>query len=193
MVAQPLLKNRLTVNDYLNLERESAVKHQFYDGEIYAMAGAAPQHVDLNQNLQLSLGGQLKGRPCKVHGPDMRVKTATGLYTYPDVSIVCGKREFNNDKPPTLLNPTVIIEVLSPSTEVFDRGDKFHHYRSIASLQAYVLISSNSQRIEYFARTQDNLWKIDVINTVDGTIEIEAIGCTLTIADVYADVDFEAE
>jgi Uma2 family endonuclease len=193
MVARPSFEPRLTVNDYLNLERDSTVKHQFYNGEIYAMAGAHPVHNEIAVNGIVITKGQVGKGKCKVYGSDQRVKTPTGLYTYPDISIVCGKREFNNDKPPTLLNPTVIIEVLSPTTETFDRGEKFHQYRSIQSLQAYILISSTSQRIEYFARQENNLWRIDVVDTPDGLIEISAVGCTLSIADVYADVEFEAE
>jgi Uma2 family endonuclease len=124
----------------------------------------------------------------------MRVKTATGLYTYPDISVVCGERRFNNDKPKTLLNPMTVIEVLSPTTENYDRGDNFHHCASIPELRAYVLIDSQRQRMECFARQEDGAWQIDLIAGDDTrALELEAIGCMLTLADVYEGVEFEGQ
>jgi Uma2 family endonuclease len=123
----------------------------------------------------------------------MKVKTATGLYTYPDISVVCGERRFNNDKPKTLLNPTVVIEVLSPSTEAYDRGDKLHHYASIPSLRAYVLIDSQRKRIECFSRHDNGSWQIDSIAEEDTrALELNVIGSSLALEDVYSGVEFEA-
>jgi len=186
------VKRKWTVDEYLAFEREREIRHEYFDGEIFAMSGAGPAHVDIRTNTQTSLVIQLRGRPCKVNDQDMRVKTASGLYTYPDISVVCGERAFNDDKPPSLLNPTVIVEVLSPSTESYDRGDKFRHYRSIPSFREYVLISSTHQQIEHFARTADDSWRITVADAPDGAIALESIGCTLTLADIYVDVVFEA-
>jgi Uma2 family endonuclease len=179
-------KAKWTIEAYLDHERESDIRHEYYLGEIFAMAGAEPVHVDIRSNTQTALMNKLKGKPCKVHDTDMRVKTATGLYTYPDISVVCGERRFNTDKPKTLLNPMVIIEVLSPSTENYDRGDKFHHYASISELRAYVLIDSQRRRIECFSRQEDGAWRID-LNADDDTrpLELQAIGCALTLAEVY--------
>jgi Uma2 family endonuclease len=193
MAANP--QTRHTIEDYLAMERDSEIKHEYFQGEIFAMAGASPEHVDIRSNAQYSLMDQIKQKKksCKVHDQDMRVKTGSGLYTYPDISITCGKRLFNQDKPPTLLNPTVVIEVLSPSTSDYDRGDKFHHYRTITGFQAYILIDSSKPRIEIFERTPDGTWRIDVADTPDGVIEIASIGCTLSIADVYDGVAFDDE
>jgi Uma2 family endonuclease len=191
MVANPQIRH--TVEDYLAMERDSEIRHEYFQGEIFAMAGASPEHVDIAQNVGLTLGNQLKKRPCKVHGSEMRVRTASGLYTYPDLSVVCGKRLFNNDKPQTLLNPVVVVEILSESTENYDRGEKFRHYRTLPSLQAYILVDSKTPRIEIFERTADNSWRIDVADTPDGAIEIASIGCTLSIADVYDDVAFDEQ
>ncbi|MCL4246909.1 MAG: Uma2 family endonuclease [Anaerolineae bacterium] len=185
------VKRKWTVDEYLAFERESEIRHEFLDGEVFAMAGAEPAHVDIRTNTQTSLVLQLRGRPCKVNDQDMRVKTASGLYTYPDISVVCGERQFNDDKPRTLLNPMVIVEVLSPSTESYDRGDKFHHYRSIPTFQEYVLISSTRQQIEHWARQADDSWRITVLDSADGALELTSIGCKLTLADVYVDVVFE--
>jgi Uma2 family endonuclease len=190
MAANP--KAKWTIEAYLDHERESDIRHEYYLGEIFAMAGAEPVHVDIGSNVISSLVVQTKGRNCKVHNPDMRVTTATGLYTYPDISVVCGERRFNTDKPKTLLNPMVIIEVLSPSTENYDRGDIFHHYASISELRAYVLIDSQRRRIECFSRQEDGAWRIDLIADGDARpLELSAIACSLTLAEVYEGVDLD--
>ncbi|MCC6617143.1 MAG: Uma2 family endonuclease [Anaerolineae bacterium] len=186
------VKRKWTVDEYLAFERESEIRHEYFDGEVSARSGAEPAHNDIFSNTHNSLMNQVKGRPCKVNGPDMRVKTRSGLYTYPDISVVCGERQFNDDKPPSLLNPIVIVEVLSPSTESYDRGDKFHHYRSIPSFREYVLISSTRQQIEHWARQPDDSWRIAVVDAANGAIELASVGCKLTLADVYVDVVFEA-
>lgn len=189
MAANP--KDLWTVEAYLAFERESDVKHEYFAGEIFAMAGAEPGHVDVRSNVQFSLMKQLKGRPCKVHDNDMRVKTPSGLYTYPGISVVCGDRHFNDDKPRTLLNPTVIVEVLSPTTEAYDRGDKFRQYRSLPSLQEYILIASTQKQVELWARQTNDTWRITVVQDDDGSIELTSIDCTLSIADVYDGVTFD--
>jgi Uma2 family endonuclease len=190
MAANP--KERWTVSQYLELERETGIRHQYLDGEVFAMAGAEPAHNDIFTNTITSIVTQLKSRPCKVHGPDMRIKTKSRLYTYPDISIVCGQRQFNTDKPRTLLNPTVLIEILLPSTEAYDRGDKFHHCRTIASLREYVLIASLRERIECFSRQADDSWRMNVIDTPEGVLTLDSINCQLAMMDVYADVETES-
>lgn len=189
MAANP--KNIYTYEDYLALERASDIKHEYFMGEVFAMAGAEPVHNEIVSNTHFVVTGQVVKHPCKVYGSDQRVKTLSGLSTYPDLSVVCGERHFNEDRPRALLNPTALFEVLSPSTEAYDRGDKFHHYRSLPSLQEYVLISSNRQRLEYFRRLPNDNWHIAVLDDPDSALEMPALGCRLTCADIYRDVDFE--
>ena len=189
MAANP--KEGWTVSQYLALERDTGIRHQYLNGEVFAMAGAEPAHNDIFTNAITAIVTQLKARPCKVHGSDMRVKTKSGLYTYPDISIVCGNRQFNSDKPRTLLNPTVLIEILSPTTEAFDRGDKFHHYRTIASLREYVLIASVRERIECFSRQDDDSWRMMVIDQPNDVLILESVTCQLVMRDIYTDVELE--
>lgn len=155
------------------------------------MSGAEPAHVDIVSNTISALMNSLKGRPCKVHNPDMRVLTVSRLSTYPDISVVCGERQFNDDRPRALLNPTVIIEVLSPSSAAYDRGDKFHHYRSIPALREVVLIESTRRRIEVFTRQPGDSWQITVVDDT-GAVELTSLDCALSLADVYDGVVFDA-
>jgi Uma2 family endonuclease len=191
MAANPNL--RYSIEDYLAMERDSEVKHEYFDGEIFMMARARPVHNRLSAQSLASFVVQLRGHGCFVSGSDQRVRTGSGLYTYPDITIVCGKPQFNKDRPEALLNPTVVIEVLSATTADYDRGAKFKHYRTIAGLQAYVLIDSREQRIELFERTPDASWRFDIADTPEGAVEITSIGCTLTVAEVYDQVTFEDE
>ena len=134
----------LTPAEYLAFERQSDVKHEYFRGELFAMAGASRQHVTISTNLAYLLVGQLKGRPCDVFNGDMRVKVSpTGLYTYPDASVVCGRPRFEDKELDVLLNPTVIVEILSKSTEAYDRGEKFAQYRTLDTLTDYLLLSQD--------------------------------------------------
>jgi Uma2 family endonuclease len=178
---------------YLAFEREqSDAKHEYLDGRIIpmaetirGMAGASLAHNRVVSNLVISLGTQMRGRPCDVFSGDMRIHVpATGLYTYPDISALCDTPRFEDDQLDVLLNPSIIIEVLSPSTEAYDRGAKFDHYRSIESLQTYVLIAQDRAHIELFRR-QDNGWLLTVVKGVEASVRLEAIGCELALADVY--------
>ena len=147
----------MTEAEYLDFERASEFKHEFLAGEVFAMTGASRAHNLMSVNVITTLKNQLRGRPCEIYPGDMRVAVkATGLYTYPDISVVCGEAQFADDQLDTLLNPTVIIEVLSPSTERDDRGKKFQNYREIVALEEYVLIAQDSPRIERFL-LQDNV------------------------------------
>ena len=137
MSLQP--KHGLTVDEYLEIERNADFKSEYFNGEMFAMAGASEQHIAIVSNLTYLLVGQLKGRPCMTYSTDMKVKIApTGLYTYPDVIVVCGELQFGDERRELLTNPTIIIEVLSKSTEAYDRGEKFDHYRTLASLSDYL-------------------------------------------------------
>jgi Uma2 family endonuclease len=180
----------MTEAEYLEFERQSELKHEFLGGEIFAMTGASRAHNLISVSTSVTLYNQLRSRDCEVYPGDMRVKIqATGLYTYPDISVICGSPELNDDRLDTLLNPTVIIEVLSPSTERYDRGRKFQHYRELKSLQEYVLIAQDSPRIERYLR-QDDGWQFTDVKGLDSQLELTSIGCTLKLTDVYEKVRF---
>lgn len=183
-----------TAEDYLAFERASADKHEFIDGRVYLMAGASENHNLITANLIIALGSQLRGRPCKLYPSDMRVRISAKDYHYPDVSVICGDAHIEDDEQDTLLNPTLIVEVLSPSTEQFDRGKKFENYRSLPSLHEYVLIAQNRPHIEHYVRQGDGTWLYSEVKPLDTPSEISlpSVGCTLTLVDVYDKVEFES-
>ena len=186
-----LPKMRLTPEEYLEIERKAEYKSEYYGGEMYAMSGAKKAHNVLAFNLAGILYGQLRRRPCQAYGSDMRVRvTATGLYTYPDISVVCDQPQFADDQTDTLLNPTLIAEVLSPSTEGYDRGRKFEHYRSIESLRQYLLIAQDRVHVDLYTRLEDGHWVLSEASSLDQSIALESIGCKLLLADLYEKVDF---
>ncbi len=182
----------LTPADYLSFERQSDVKHEYFRGELFAMAGASRQHARIAVNLAYLFVGQMKGRPCDVFSGDMRVKVSpTGLYTYPDASVVCGRPRFEDKELDVLLNPTVIVEILSKSTEAYDRGEKFAQYRTLDMLTDYVLISQDRPLIERFTRQPDGGWLLTESAGLDAAMPIESIQCLLPLAEVYDRVEFE--
>lgn len=185
-------KQRWTPETYLAFERASEEKHEFIDGSVYAMTGASENHNLINTNITAELVIQLRKRPCKVYANDMRVRIPGYNYVYPDIAIVCGEAQLEDDQLDTLLNPTVIIEVLSPSTEQYDRGKKFEHYRALESLQEYLLVSQEQAHIERFTR-QEAGWLLTEAKGLEATLDLLAIGCVLALADVYDKVNFEAE
>ena len=181
---------RHTVVEYLALERHSEVKHEFLDGELFAMAGSSEAHNLIVGNLVRELGNRLLEGPCKVYPSDMRVKVnQTGLYTYPDVSAVCSGAVFEDERRDTLLNPQVIFEVLSPSTEAYDRGKKFQYYSRIESLTAYLLVSQTSARVASYVRQADRQWLLTMFDRLDDSIVLPALGCELPLASLYKKVD----
>jgi Uma2 family endonuclease len=176
--------------EYLALERRAESKSEYMDGHIYAMAGASREHNLIGFNIAGELRNQLKNRPCEAYVNDMRVKVAKAQrsrYRYPDVAVVCGKPEFEDDQADTLLNPTLLIEVLSPSTEAADRGEKFADYRRIESLREYLLVSQDQARVERYTR-QGAGWLLTVAEGLDATVNLDAIGCALALREVYARV-----
>ena len=188
MSLQP--KTRFTPEEYLALERKAECKSEYFNGEIFAMSGATPQHVLIVTNVVSELRGQLKSRPCTVYSTDLRLKvSATGLYTYPDVIVVCGEPQFNDDHKDTLLNPTLIVEVLSESTKDYDRGGKFEQYRMLESFIEYVLIAQDKHHVEHFVRQPDNRWLLSETNRVEDTLELTSIGCNLALTEVYDKVE----
>lgn len=185
MTVQPRLY--LTETEYLERERVSTIKHEYYAGEIFAMPGASEAHNLIASSVNVIIYTQIRGRGCRIYPGDMRLKIVkTGLYTYPDLTIVYGTPEFTDMmKRDTLLNPTIIVEILSPSTERYDRGVKFQNYRTIETLKEYILIAQNKYHIERYIRHEGNTWILTEAVGVDSTIAIESIQCILSLADVY--------
>jgi len=180
----------LTPEEYLALERTAEYKSEYCAGEIFAMAGASERHVSLVANLMYLLVGQLKGRPCKAYANDLRLHISpTGLYTYPDLLVVCGTPLFADEQKDTLLNPTVLMEVLSESTEAYDRGKKFDHYRTLTSVSDYLLVSQDQHKIEHFVRQAENRWLFSAHATLDDVVEIASIACVLPLQDVYDKIE----
>jgi Uma2 family endonuclease len=183
---------RYTEAEYLAIERDVETKHEYYRGEMFAISGASRQHNRITFNIAGILHEQLKNRKCEAFANDMRVKVeTTTLYTYPDVVITCHEPRFLDKEVDTLLNPQVIIEVLSDSTEKYDRGKKFEHYRTIPSVREYVLISQDRAHIDRFALNEQGQWVLNDASGLDEVIELDAVGCRLPLAEVYAKVELE--
>jgi Uma2 family endonuclease len=184
-------KTFLTPEQYLEIERKAEYKSEYFEGEMFAMAGAREAHNLIVGNLIGQIHAQLRSGPCRVYPSDMRVRvSATGLYTYPDIVVACEAPRFLDGERDTLLNPTLIVEVLSPSTEAYDRGRKFGHYRSIESLAEYLMVSSERIGAELFTRQTDGGWLLTASGDLKDTINLSATGCRLALADLYAKVEF---
>ena len=183
-------KTHMSESDYLEEERKALTKSEYYKGEVFAMSGASKNHNAITAALIGELYAFLKGKSCNVYPSDLRVHNPeNGLYTYPDITIACGKEAYLDEKFDTLLNPTVIIEVLSPTTEEYDRGTKFKLYRSIPSLKNYVMISSMDLSAEVYTRMENNEWNLNMVKEKEGIIHISAIDFDLSLNEVYAQVE----
>ena len=182
-----ITENQYTAEGYLKLERNTVFKSEFHGGQIYAMTGASRKHNLVCGNIYRELSLQLKNRPCEAYINDMRVKAvAAESYLYPDIAIVCAKPDFEDTYMDTLLNPTVLIEVLSPSTEAYDRGGKFALYRKIASLREYFLVAQDQPSIERYVRHGDTWLLTETVGVgVESSVSIESIDCLLNLRDVY--------
>jgi Uma2 family endonuclease len=184
------VRTRVTPEQYLALERKAAFKSEYLDGHIMTMTGASRPHNLITANLIGEIRTQLRDRPCEVYGSDMRVYIdATGLYTYPDVVAVCGEPLLLDGELDTLLNPTMIVEVLSPSTEAYDRGRKFAHYRRLASLQEYVLVAQERVFVERYTRQGDD-WLLTEWSHLDDVLRLTSIDCNVALSEIYAKVPF---
>jgi Uma2 family endonuclease len=184
-------KHLLTTQEYLARERKAAIRSEFFRGEMFAMAGASWEHTIIKDNIAREAGAQLKGGPCHVLTSDMRVKVdATGLYTYPDIVIVCEKPQFEDNQFDTLLNPRVVVEVLSESTEKYDRGRKFAHYRQVTSLQEYVLVAQDQPLVERFLRQADGSWLLKAVAGLSETFSCGSIDVQIPLAEIYRGVEF---
>ena len=184
-------KSFLSPEEYLVRERRAEFRSEYYRGEAFAMAGASFEHSLIKDNLAGETRSQLKEGPCRVVTSDMRVKiSATGLYAYPDVVIVCGKPEFEDAHVDTLLNPKVIVEVLSDSTEKYDRGFKFGHYRQIPSLEEYVLIAQDRTSIDRYVRRGDGSWLLTPFEDPAGTFQFDSVAVRVPLREIYRGVTF---
>jgi Uma2 family endonuclease len=185
----------LTPEDYLNFERESDERHEFIDGEIYAIAGESLSHSRVCMNLAREIGNALKDRRCEPLSPNMKVRTSTAsLFSYPDLTIVCGEPQFHDRKKDVLVNPQVIFEVLSPSTSEYDRTTKFQKYRiGNETLTDYVLVSQDKPFVEHFVKQTDGNWIYRSYGLIDDTLNIETIECVLSLREIYDRVEFETQ
>lgn len=186
----PLAEPRPSPGEYLALERQARHRSEYVNGRIYAMAGASRTHNLIAGNVFAELREQMRGRPCEAYVGDMRVKVSrTGLYTYPDVAALCGEPRFEDAHGDTLLNPALVVEVLSDSTERYDRGEKFSHYRRLDSLREYVLAAQDRVRVEHYLR-QGEHWVLTEISDREGTLVLSSVDCTLGLRAVYERVAF---
>jgi Uma2 family endonuclease len=180
-----------TPEEYLSLERACQTKHEYFSGEIFAIGRVSEPHVLIVTNLVGELGLQLKAEPCQVYSAALRVRVAsTGLYTYPDVVVLCDEPRFSDEQKDTLLNPTLIIEVLSESTQDYDRGEKFEQYRRIDSFVEYLLIAQDRPHVEHQARQTDGSWVLHETNSLEDTIQLKSVPCSLRMADIYFRIGF---
>lgn len=191
MNAQPQL---LSEAEYLAFERASSTKHEYYNGRVYAMTGGKEPHNLIAGNALASLHTQLRRRPSRVYSSAMRVKvTNTGLNTYPDVVVVCGQLQFTDAVHDCITNPVVIIEVLSSSTERYDRGMKAQNYRSIETLRDYILIAQDALHVEHFSRQHDGAWTLREADGLETSVTLASIACVLQLQDIYEKVDLPQE
>jgi len=189
-MAAPVRQHYYTPEEYLAQERKAEFKSEYIAGQIVAMSGASREHNLMTANLARVLGSQLLDRPCEVYVSDMRVKvTAQGMYTYPDTVVVCGDARLEDEQVDTLLNPTLIVEVLPPSTEAYDRGAKFGYYRQLPSLQEYLLVAQDQVLIEHFVR-EDEGWLLTETADLSEIVQLPSIACELPVAEVYRKVAF---
>jgi Uma2 family endonuclease len=178
-------KQRLTVQEYLTLERQSETRNDYLAGEMFSMTGASRKHNLITANILAALHSQLADRACEVYASDMRVRTPSGLFTYPDVVAVCGEPRFDDNEFDTLLNPALVVEILSRSTEAYDRLTKLDHYRTIPSLDEILFVAQDRPHVEHWLRQEDGRWLIEEIDDLDRSLDLPSLRCTLALRTVY--------
>jgi Uma2 family endonuclease len=179
-------KQKLTIEEYLQFEKDSQLKHEYYRGEIFDMAGAGPRHIVIAKNLMIEIGIKLKGRPCQPYGSDFRVHIPENtLFTYPDLSIVCGDIVSSDVYNESYIHPAVIIEILSPSTKQYDRGEKFKLYRDISSLREYLLVDSESINVESFCINSNGNWELFEYKNIADSLLLPSMQITIPLHDIY--------
>jgi Uma2 family endonuclease len=187
---KPTINSFVSPQDYLALERKAEFKSEYFEGEIHAMTGASREHNLIAGNVYAALRHLLRDKPCEVYISDMRVGIrAANLYTYPDVAVVCGEPSFEDKEVDTLLNPALLIEVLSTSTANFDRTVKFGYYRTLESLAEHILIAQDEYRIEQYTRQPDGRWLLADIRGLEGVVELASVGCSLPLGAIYERVE----
>ena len=183
---QALEKLYISEAEYAEGEKISPIKHEWFDGEVFSMAGGTPEHSEIAVNIMIGLGTRLRDKPCRVYNGDLQVKIeATGLRTYPDVSVVCPPKRFDPNDPNALLNPKILIEVLSPSTENYDRTVKFDHFKQIESLTDYLLISTDCVRVEQYKRIENGTWSVETFTSLSEIVTLESADVELPLEEVY--------
>lgn len=188
--------NRCTVEEYFRLAEASPTKLEYKAGELIDMAGTSISHIDIASNLIRRLGNRLDGGPCRAMGSDLRVRTAADRYCYPDLSVICGEVELASNDPAqmTITNPSVLFEILSPSTESTDRGEKFFRYIRIPSLKEYFLVAQDKPRIESFVRQADGSWQVGaVVEGMDAVVRFESLKVEIPLGEIYDNVQFEEQ
>lgn len=187
-------QQRYTYEEYLVRERISDTKSEFYGEQIFAMAGGSPRHNSIGVNLVATLRNRLRGSPCRPFNSDQRIRvSASGLATYPDVSIICGELQMDAQDVDAIVNPCVIFEVLSKSTEGYDRGKKFDFFRQIESLKEYVLVSQEDSQVECFTRQSDGNWLLSITKGDSGVLRLSTVSTEVPLAEIYEDIVFCAE
>jgi len=184
---------KVTEEQYLAFDRAAEFRHEFLDGEIVAMSGGSPNHSGLKVNLVTEVATALRGSPCRAFDSDLRVRVSSSMYVYPDLTVVCGKLLLADPRRDVLLNPKVIFEVLSPSTEHFDRGIKLRRYREIESLTDYILVDQDQIRIEQYTRGEANTWTLHDYQRAEDVLQIASVGISLPFATIYDRIEFPAE
>jgi Uma2 family endonuclease len=183
--------NNWTIEQYLDFEDEQETRHEFIQGQVYAMAGATERHNQIASAIHYALYGQMLDRDCQVFQSDMRVQVEADVSFYPDIVAICGEARYAEEKRIILLNPTLVIEVLSPSTEDYDRGRKFNYYRRFPSLKEYLLVSQEKMQIDHYIRQDENAWLLQGFSMPERKLELSSIGCILLIHETYRKVNFE--
>ena len=191
-MASNRVERKWTVDEYLAYEAEAEIKHEYIDGEIYVMTGGTDKHSIITMNTGGWLTQQLRGSSCRTHSSDMRVKINDLRYVYPDLSVICGEPTFSDDKRTTLTNPTLVVEVTSPSSEKYDTGMKSTMCRSLPSLQAYLIVDQSRLFVQLYTR-QDNGWLLQEFDKLDQTIPLPMINVELPLSEVYRDIAFDSE
>ena len=184
-----LPKPYITPEEYLALDRKAEVKSEYYAGQVIAFAGASKRHNLIVANVLAGIHSQLMNRPCNVYPSDLRVKISkSGMYAYPDVVVTCGEEQFEDSNNDVLLNPIILVEVLSESTASYDRGDKFEHYRRIESLREYIIISQEPYRVDQYVRQNDSQWLLTEFHVAEGIVRLNSINCELSLNEIYAKI-----
>jgi Uma2 family endonuclease len=183
----------LSPAEYLEIERRAECKSEYYRGEMFAMAGASLRHALITGNLGGELRQRLKGKPCGAFSTDLRLQVSpAGLYTYPDVMVICGEAQYADSRKDTVQNPVIIIEVLSDSTRDYDRGRKFQHYRSLPSLREYLTVEQGAIHVEQWSRQQSGQWLLSEFDKREDTVRLDSIECVLPLSEVYDKVEWDS-